>query len=112
MTKNIRYGQLDRLINAYFHQDWSDDHDDETAVLADFARSNWQDDVQSAIEQIDRYLAGHPAGLLDSFVSDFNPMITLGTDDAEAKAWLERARDYLSRQLSNSPVRPGTQSAS
>lgn len=100
--------QLDQLVNAYFHQDWSDDHEDEESVLASFVSSNWLDDVQQTIAQIDHYLAEHPVGLIESFMSDFNPMIIIGTNDAEAKVWLDRARDYLAQHLSSAPVRKDT----
>jgi CdiI immunity protein len=103
--KDNTYEQLQQLVNAYFHQDWPDDHGDEEAVLTDFVHTNWSDDVQQTIAQIDRYLAEHPTGVLESFVSDFNPMITIGADDAEARAWLERARAHLSQHISLSPVR-------
>lgn len=106
--KDSPYSQLDQLVNAYFHQDWSDDHEDEESVLASFVSGNWLDDVQLTIAQIDQYLAEHPVGLVKSFMSDFNPMIIIGTSDAEAKLWLERARSYLAQHLSSAPVRNGT----
>ena len=106
--KDSPNAQLDQLINAYFHQDWSDDHDDEESVLASFVSSNWLDDVQSTIAQIDRYLTENPIGLIESFTSDFNPMIIIGSNDAEARAWLERARNYLAQHLSSAPVRKET----
>jgi hypothetical protein len=102
------YYQLDQLVNAYFHQDWSDDHDDEESVLASLVSGNWLDEVQLTIAQIDHYLAEHPVGLIESFNSDFSPMIIIGSNDAEAKAWLDRARSYLAQHLANAPVRNGT----
>jgi hypothetical protein len=106
MMNDSPYYQLDQLVNAYFHQDWSDDH--EESVLASFVSSNWLDDVQLTIAQIEQYVAEHPGGLMEPFMADFNPMIIIGTNDAEAKVWLDRARNYLAQHLSSAPVRNDT----
>jgi hypothetical protein len=107
MTKTIPYDQLEQLINAYFHQDWTEEHENEESVLADFVRTNWQEDVQLTVVQIKQYLTEHPNGLLESFTSDFTPMIIIGTGDTEAKAWLENVCEYLLGHSSDSPVRNG-----
>ncbi len=104
MKNTNSYNQLDQLISAYFHQDWSDEHEDEESVLADFVSTNWQSDVQLTVDQISQYLAEHPLGLLESFTSDFSPMIIIGTDDVQAKAWLNKVHTYLLEHIANSPT--------
>lgn len=103
--KDSSYDQLEQLVNAYFHQDWPDEYEDEASVLAGFVSGNWSDDVQRTIAQIDHYLAAHPDGLSKAFVADFNPMIVIGANDAEAEQWLVWVRDYLVQHLSSAPLR-------
>jgi hypothetical protein len=97
---------LYQFVNAYFHQDWDLDHGTETEVIADYIRTTWRDDVEQTIAQIDQYMRDHPTGLLATFDAEFEPMIIIGENDDEARAWLIRARDQMQSDLMYAPSRP------
>jgi len=99
------YSMLEQLVNAYFNPDWPDDYDDEEDVLRGFARTNWRDDAAALISQVDRYIEEHPRGILEAFEADFEPMITIGSDDQEALRWLLWVRNRVSAYLSMCPQR-------
>lgn len=100
------YPRLAQLMSAYFHQDWCDDHDSESAVLEDFVQSTWQDEVMRTIADIERYLSDHTTALPSAFERDFAPMISIGDTDPIARAWLANTRDQLHALIDQAPVRP------
>lgn len=100
------YPALKQLVTAYFNQDWDLEYNTETEVISDYARTNWRDDVEQAIEEINRYLREHPTNLLADFEAELAPDIIIGANDDEARAWLIRARDQLQSELVYAPSRP------
>jgi len=104
--RDTAYPQLAQLLDAYFHQDWSDDHDTEAEVVAAYLQSTWQDEVAQTTAQIEHYLRDHPTGLLAAFEADFAPMISIGASDDEARAWLSGVRNQLQSGLAQAPRRP------
>ena len=100
------YPALWQLLGGYFHQDWDIVHETVVQAIADYVRTNWRDEVEQAIEEIDQYLCEHPTGLLAALEAEFEPMIIVGENDDEARAWLVRARDQMQSDLVYAPSRP------
>lgn len=104
------YPDLEQFLSAYFHQDWGDDQESETDVLANYLQSTWRDEVMRTIEQIERYLRDHPTSLLEAFERDFTPMISIGTNDEEARTWLADTCELLRSGVAAAPLRSGASS--
>jgi len=102
---NTAYPSLRQLLGGYFHQDFYIVHGTEAQAITNYVRTNWRDDVEQAIEEIDRYLREHPIDLLAAFETEFKPCIIIGSNDDEARAWLIRTRDQLQSELVHAPLR-------
>jgi hypothetical protein len=104
--RKTEYTHLAQLVNAYFHQDWMEEHETTDAVLEEFVQTNWDGDVLRLIAEIDDYLDHHPTNTLEAFEADFNPMIIIGQNDTDARQWLQSAREHIVACRSLAPRRP------
>ena len=99
------YPALWQFFGGYFHQDWDIVHGTEAKAITNYVQDGLRDEVDQAIEEIDRFLLEHPTGLLAAFETEFEPMIIIGSNDDEARAWLIRTRDQLQSELVHAPLR-------
>ena len=105
MNDYTTYPALWAFLGGYFHQDCDLVYDTEDEAVEDYIRTHWRDDVEQAIEEIDRFLREHPTGLLAVFNAEFEPDIIISANDDEAQAWLIWVRDQLLSGLDNAPSR-------
>lgn len=91
------YPYLAHLFGAYFHQDALDDGQTDEDIVREFAETSHAHDVLGARADIMRFLLEHAedGDLLRSLNSIFKLDLSIGTNDAEARAWLMRVQELL-----------------
>ncbi len=106
MAEDVPYPHLAQLLGGYFHQDWSEDHVDETAVLDDFVATNWAETIEATASDIRRFLVDHRTDTLAAIERTFIPDIIVGSDDEEARGWLCAVAAKLDRNRDQAPAQP------
>ena len=92
---SARYPHLTQMLGAYFHQDCYMDGASDSEILDDFRATKPAAYVAATAEEIDRFLAAHPAGLLAALDTTFAPDIIIGESEDEAREWLRAAATKL-----------------
>ncbi len=87
---------LDNFLAAYFHQDWTLDHDTPEAVVADYVRGESEATVAQLRGELDRLLAADPqeaglAALLRASGCEYDP----ARDGIGYRDWLQAVRAGL-----------------
>jgi hypothetical protein len=93
------YPYLDHLLGSYFHQDAFDDGDTDEQIIEQFKTTSHAYEVLGVRADIQRYMAQHEGqiGFLQHFKNTFNLQVILGETDDEARQWLRKALEVLSR---------------
>ena len=91
------YPYLAHLFGAYFHQDALDEGQTDDDILREFAKVSHTHDVLGARADILRFLHAHAQDkdFLGSLNATFTLDLSIGSTDAEARAWLIRADELL-----------------
>ena len=106
------YPDLEQLLSAYFHQDWGDDQESETDVLANYLQSTWRG-RSHADNRADRAVSARsPDKPARGLRTDFTPMISIGTNDEEARTWLADTCDLLRSGVPRRRFVPGRRAES
>ncbi len=90
------FPRLRQLMSAYLNQDFDVHGDTVEAVILEFARTGSAEDGRAAVKELDTLLASPSDGLLKRFEDEVSrDDLIIGENDAEARAWLERARSLI-----------------
>ena len=93
---------LNHLMGSYFHQDYDLIGGSDDEILRNFATTNWEADVEATVQELDELLTMPIAGLLQRFVDETGRWnMTIGEDDASARAWLANSRYVLAASLAS-----------
>ena len=94
---------LSSLMSAYFNQDFGLFEETDEEALAEYASTTWDSDVDATIAEIDELLQQSSAGVLNRFrEATGHSNVVIGSNDMEAREWLEMARKILSETPSPS----------
>jgi len=92
------YPYLEHLLAAYFHQDAFDDGETDEEIIRVFKTTSRAYEVLGARADIERFLAQHGGrGLSRALNGAFRHQVVLGESDEEARMWLARTLELLSR---------------
>lgn len=99
MQNAHQYPYLAHLLSAYFHQDALDDGQTDDDIVRDFAETSHPYDVLGTRADILRLLHQHStdSDFLGTVNRAFKPDLSIGTTDAEARAWLTRVQELLQK---------------
>jgi hypothetical protein len=97
MLTSDPYPYLDHLLGGYFHQDAYDLGHTDDEIVNEFKSHARDYELLGLRADILRYLHLHDDDpqLLRSFTRVFSPSISIGKNDAEARAWLRRVLQLL-----------------
>lgn len=79
---------LETLLGGYFHQDCYDFGETDEDIIRAFNKSSWEYQRLGARADIKRLLHEHPDDLLTAVQEIFQPSVTVGETDPEAREWL------------------------
>lgn len=91
------YPYLAHLFSAYFHEDALDEGQTDDDIIRQFAASSHAHDVLGARADILRFLHENAVNpdLLATVNRTFKLALSIGSTDAEARAWLTRVQSAL-----------------
>lgn len=94
-----RFTNSSRLLGCYFHQDWTDEFEDDTQVLQAISQAEPPEQVQASIREINRLIAEHRSEgelrviLIDDIGCYFEP----DSQGITYVDWLLRVREAFSK---------------